>query len=364
MPSEEQTQLNPKQLRNRRSRILHDQAKEYREEKRVRAVAGESTKQSSAYLVRLYIVIGTAIIVTICAGLNYSRPSFISKPRKKQPSYHLATMYPPNVVVERDLPRFFRTYTIATPQNKEARRAAKRIAASRLAARKGNGNIRVILKAWDSSNIEQLLRRQICGADFSQAYDSTSSQERKEDMVMWCLLAIKNVEGFFLESVDILESALIAARRRGMVVRSSSSDSKLLNAYYLHPRNLEYESTKAILPSKVLAWILSNPEDVVPSIAEYRRMLQEYLHELVHSEGNDDKYMVLDEVCQPYPPKRAIFKQCGVDVFRPDACCYFVIPESEGGRFGDSSSGDDEEEKVIRPQTLRAGVQDGNEASS
>jgi hypothetical protein len=273
-------------------------------------------------------------------------------------------MYPPNVVTERDLPRFFRTYTIATPENKEARMAAKRIAASRRAVKKGNGNIRVILKAWDSSNIEQLMQRQICGADFAQAYHYTSSQERKEDLVMWCLLATKVVEGFFLESVDMLESALIVARRRGIVVKSSSSDSNVLNSYYLHPRNLEYETTKAILPSKVFAWILANTEDVVPSTAEYRRMLQEYIHELVHSEGNIDNYMVLEEVCQPYPPKRSIGKQYGVDVFRPNDCCYFVIPESEGvRRFGSSSSGDEKEEE-IRAKALRDGSKDGNEVSS
>lgn len=65
---------------------------------------------------------------------------------------------------------------------------------------------------------------QYCGSDFSQVYPN-STEERKNDMVMWCLLATKVVEGFFLESVQLMDSALILAKGRGMVVKASSSSS-------------------------------------------------------------------------------------------------------------------------------------------
>jgi hypothetical protein len=54
----------------------------------------------------------------------------------------------------------------------------------------------------------------------------------------------------------------------------------------------------AVLPSKVLTWILAHPEEVVPDLVEYRQMLQAYIYELVHSDGDDDnKYLILEEVC-------------------------------------------------------------------
>ena len=329
MSNNEQAQLllTPRQLRNRRQRIIRDQVQEHREEKKIRALAAEANTQSSAFMVKFYIVVGMAILVTILALLHHLKPNFLYKQRTaKQRPYHLSTMYPPNVVAERDLPRFFRSYTIATPQNKEARMAAVKISASRKALKEGNGNLKVVLKAWDASNIDQLLEHGACGVDFHQAYESASSVERKEDLLMWCLLTTRYAEGFFLESVEMLQSAFIKARRRGMVVKSS--DSGLSNAYYLHPRNLGYDSTFAVLPSKVLTWILANSEDVVPSTEEYRRMLREYIDALVHSEGNEDKYMILEEVCQPYEPPRSIGKRCGID-----DCCYFVVPDSEGGNF-------------------------------
>ncbi len=68
--------------------------------------------------------------------------------------------------------------------------------------------------------------------------------------------------------------------------------------FYLHPRNLSNDSTMAVLPSKVLTWILAHPEEVVPDLVEYRQMLQAYIYELVHSDGDDDnKYLILEEVC-------------------------------------------------------------------
>ena len=334
--------LTSSQLRNRRARILRDKTKEKREEEIFNDRARKSNKSASTYMKRLYIVIGTAIIVTICAGLNYTRPPFLfGKKGKKQRAYYLATMYPPNVLLERDLPLFFLTYSIATPENKEARKAAKRIAASRKAVKAGNGNLRVLLKAWDSSHVQKLLDRQICGMEFNQAYLSTKSQERRDDLIMWCLLATEVVEGFFLESVDMLESSFILARQRGIVIQSASSDKRISTAYYLHPRNLEVESSMATLPAEVLTWILANPEEVVPNLSEYRQMLQEYIHEAVFSERGTDNYLVLEEICQQTLPKRAIAQQCGVNGGPTEGCCYFVVPESEGGAFSDSSDDED-----------------------
>ena len=104
---------------------------------------------------------------------------------------------------------------------------------------------------------------------------------------------------------------------------------------------------------RLLSWILSNPEEKVPALQEYRQMLQRYIYELVHSEGNEDKYMYLDEVCQDTPPKRVMAKECGRSGRSAQECCYFVVPESEGMfAESDSSSDDADESRTLRSREI------------
>ena len=74
--------LNPQQLRKLPASILRDQARktrEQREEDSIKDQVSKANKQSSSFMLQLYLVIGTAIIITICAGLNYTRPRFLNK---------------------------------------------------------------------------------------------------------------------------------------------------------------------------------------------------------------------------------------------------------------------------------------------
>jgi hypothetical protein len=255
----------------------------------------------------------------------------------------MATIYPPNVVVERDLPRFFQTYTIATPKNQHARKAVIHVANSRNALKYGTGNLRVFLKAWDDSNVQQLLERNICGKHFAVAY-RTSSTQRQDDLLMWCLLTTRIVEGFFLGSVEMTGNALVMAKQRGMIVLQSDGESiqgeeesaastgrdrnrgRISNAYYLHPRLEGEESLVAALPSMVLDWLLEHPEN---TLADPIISLQETIYRFIKSENMEDRYMILEEVCQETEPDRAIGKQCSSDW--KARCCYFVVPRSEGG---------------------------------
>jgi hypothetical protein len=155
---------------------------------------------------------------------------------------------------------------------------------------------------------------------------------------MWCLLATRLVEGFFLESVEMIDTALFLTRNRGMVVKRQSpfgtedDHGTLSNAYYLHPRmnNTDIDW----IPSKALAMLISSPEDVVGDPSEAREMLQRFLYELVIAKGNEENYIVLDEICQQQRPHRAIAVNCphgGEE--GSSGCCYFVVPERYRGRF-------------------------------
>lgn len=354
--------MTPHQLRQRRTRILKDKASESQGEREWQETAQKGQETRNYYMTKFYVVFFTALVVTIVAILNHTRPSFLFKRRKAQPPMYLATIYPPNVVMERDLPRFFQTYSIATPNNKDARRAAIKVANSRRALKEGTGSLKVVLKAWDSSNIDLLLQRNVCGKNFEDAYRS-SSQQRQDDLLMWCLLTTRITEGFFLESVEMIDNAFITARKRGMMVRKADESSseeegtgRISNAYYLHPRLPgEEEAKTAPIPAMVLGWLLNHPEN---DLSDPSKSLQEAIYDAVSSmENGMDRYILLDEVCQATQPRRAIGKHCTNGP--TEECCFFVVPEAVGGNVGRNL--EDEEEIASQRQSLREGVKEDDD---
>jgi len=317
--------MNEKQLRNRRQRIIQETAKEQEEIKKVTNIAKQSNRQASNYFLKLYLVLGTAVVVTIVAALNYTQPKLFKR-RKTSPPYYFTTLYPPGMDIDKELPRFFRSYSVATPQNKAARVAMKRVVQSRHNLQRGNGNIQVFLKSWDETHIEMLQERTFCGTDWKVAYDK-ASPSRQESLLLWCLLATRVTDGIFLESVDMLQSALILARQRGIVVRSTETGYS--TSYYVHPRrdSNELSSPLARVPSKLLQWMLANPEDFMENEQEAQDLLEEHLYRLVQEEEGSE-YMVLDQVCQTDRPRRSVAREC-----QGDSCCYFVVPDSYGGNL-------------------------------
>jgi hypothetical protein len=324
--------LTPRQqLRQRRIRMLTDQYRERKEQEHMHHEKRRGTQEE--YMTKLYIVVATAVVVTVVALLNYTRPAFLFRHKKAPPPVYMATLYPPTVIMDRDLPRFFRTYSIATPDNEHARKATIKVIRSRRALNHGTGNLKVILKAWDEYAIGQMMERNICGLDFEVAYRS-STLERQNDLVTWCLLTTRITEGFFLDSVEVMSNAFLLNKNRGMVVQTANG--RLSNSYYIQPRLLDDgDSHPAPLPAKVLTWLLDHPES---SLENPTVSLQETIYQLVSEEEYRDRYMYLDEICQQNgdPPSRAIARQCQRQRSHDhssssDVCCYFVVQQSEGG---------------------------------
>jgi hypothetical protein len=293
------------------------------------------TSNSSNYFLKLYTVVGLAIIFTFAAFLNYTRPKFFFGKPIKRKTFRLVSIFPPGMKVDSDLPRFFRSYSISTPQNEEARMAVIKSVNSRNVLKRRSGSNKAFLKTWDASTVSMLLDRGICGSDFEADY-YTSSDERKNDLIMWCMMSVTRSEGFFLNTVEIVESPLLLTNGRGIVVKSATSPTSLSIDFYLHPRNVTDEQDMAIIPSKLLAWMLDNSVTEVQTYAEYREKAQDYLYGLVFSDSNEENYMVLQEVCQSYKPPRTIGEICKVD-----PCCYIVVPEIYGGSMFDNSSSED-----------------------
>jgi len=338
--------MTSQQLRQRRARVLQDKQKEENGQKQWQEIAEQGKERRSYYMTKFYIVIISAIIVTVVAVLNYTRPALLYNRQPPPPPLFLATRYPRDVIMDRDLPRFFHSYSIATAHNLPARNAAIQFANSRNALQLRTGNLRVILKGWDTSHVDLLLERNLCGRQFERAYTNSSSPERQDDLLMWCLLATEITEGFFMESVEMINNAFTLARKRGMLVRKSSDGGsstrgRISNAYYIHPR-LPEEDPDTInppLPSQMLWWLHEHPES---SLEDPTAAFQQALYDVAFSEAHQGRYMVLDEICQETQPKRAIAKQCSKET--TDRCCYFVVPESEGGRIDEDAEA---QEKIL-----------------
>ena len=336
------TELTTQQIRQRR-RFLKSSHEEEAKNQQIKMAVKQWNSPGNMYFLKLYLVISAALICTVAAVVTHYKPDLIptllGKKTMKEKPFKIASVFPPNIILNRDLPRFFRSYSIATQDNQAARIAASRSAKTRIALRKVPGsNFKVYFRTYDDYAVRHLLEGRGCGHQFNPVYDS-SSDERKSDLIMWCLLGTNAVEGFLQNSVQIVKSPLSMTKGRGIVVRPSSNPDKALSSlFYLHPRNLtQKEPIINRIASRVLTWILSHPETDAANYDEYREMMQAYIHELVHSEGEEENYIFLDEVCQPYRPPRTVAENCEGEI-----CCYFVLPDTHYSILFEESSSSDE----------------------
>jgi hypothetical protein len=342
-------------LRQRtRAKIIHDKNEDRRIENIIKQSIMKNSSQRSSHFWKTFFIIFTALCCTV-AALIRSKPHLIRRLLRRNkdiPTFHFATRYPNNVILGRDLPLFFRFYSIATPENESAQDAVRKVCNSRTQLRKRAGKINAILKAWDESNIENLLNEDVCGNEFVDAYRSKgTTQQRKDDLLMWCLMATRVTEGFFMEDVEIIDSPLFLTRNRGIVVlKKSSGDGyggELSTAFYLHPRT--DKNVINWIPSKILAMLISNSQkeqnDNINEEEEddIQEMIQKLLYDMVITQGNENNFLILEEICgQENQPERSIaIDRSSIDDGNGD--CYFVIPEKYGGNLKAKKNSDDDE---------------------
>ena len=337
-------------LRNRRNQILRDKAQEEHDHSVLKEQVKQSSDRSSYMMMRLYIVVGTAIIVTIVAGLHQIRPRFLypnrysndptsnndksAQIRKK--AYSFGTLYPSGIILDRDLPRFFRTFAIATPENKDARVAVRKVAESRIHLK--DAGVKVVVKAWDDRNVRRYIERNLCGPEFARAYNlAHDNYERQQDLLMWCLLAARVVEGFFIHDIDIVNSPLVFAKGRG-IMGKIVDEPRISSSFFVVPRTMSADQAMQ-LPLNVFDWLLDNDQAHYPSREEYREKLERFIYdELVTTTQSQDQYLTLDVQCTPTKSERAIARYCPSQASNMEIqsldCCDFVMPLSEGGDFG------------------------------
>ncbi len=326
-------------LRQRRAQMIADIQEEEFVKKVIQSKL-ESNSQST-HTFKTVVIVLTAIVCTLGAFIHSQNPNFFKKFSKKPiPTFQLATRYPANVIMERDLPRFFRQYTIATPENFKARQAVIRMLKSREHLRRRAGRIKTVLKAWDDTNVDRLLNQGICGDEFEKAY-RRANQPRKDDMLMWCLLASRVSEGFFKESLEMIDSPLFLTRKRGIVIKRqppagvADGYGALSTSFYLHPRKVDSTEIHRI-PTKILSMLLSAPEQEMNDDAQ--DVIERMLYDQIVTQGNEDDFLILEEVCQGTRPERAI----AFESVNSDNGCYVVVPKKYGGNFEPDDDDDDD----------------------
>ena len=334
-------------LRNRRNQILRDKAQAEREHNVLKEQVRQSRDRSSYMMMRLYIVVGTALMVTIVAGLYQIRPRFLYPNRNNDPrsdqvrkkAYTFGTLYPSGVILDRDLPRFFRTFAVATPDNELARSAVQKVAKSRKNLK--DAGLKVVVKAWDDRNVRKYIERNLCGPEFAQAYNlAHDNYERQQDLLMWCLLAARVVEGFFIKDVDIVNSPIIFAKGRG-IIGKWDSEERISSSFFVVPRTMPTDKA-TLLPLKVFDWVLDNDQAHFSSRQEYRETMERYIYkELVTTMQSQDEYLTLDVTYSENKSERAIARHCSSQDMAASACSDFVLPLSEGGNFGTDDDSND-----------------------
>jgi hypothetical protein len=331
-----------------RQRHRQQMAQDKREEKRIQQRMEAYSTQTNQYMLKFYMVLATAVVVTVVSILHHVKPRFLYGAKQtKAPPFFLGTCYGPKVNLKQSLPYFFRSYSIATDDNLRERKAMRRVFHN--SKKLNSAGAPSVLKGWDDTKLDFYIRqRNLCGDDFEQAYQEALDNQdwmRQQDLVEWCLLTTRVVEGFLMTNVTIHNSPLIFLKERGLLLESKRSGYS--TAAYLEPRHdpLEDRTRMAQLPSLVLTWLLTN--DIAISGADYREELHAYVEQLVQRRGKE-KYLILEEDCSsPTKPRRTMLSTCEVDLedlSRKDGtCCYYVLPMSASSHFQDREDEDEDE---------------------
>ena len=106
----------------------------------------------------------------------------------------------------------------------------------------------------------------------------------------------------------------------------SDGNVSLSTSFYLHPRSYN-SSAINWAPSKILGMLISDGDQ--DADMDGQEKIERMLYELVVTEGHENEFLILDEICQTMRPERSIAFESG----KNSGPCYFVMPEKYGGRF-------------------------------
>jgi hypothetical protein len=294
----------------------------------------------------------------------------------------IMTIYPADMPIKRDLPRFFQSYAIVTPENLPARRAVRQVAAvRRIATDSGRFNQKLKLQAWEHEDFTRQLPGHsldsFCGAGFNNQYTYQQKQileseastgnvnvddrTRPDDLMYWCILQSGQHDGFVRWNVTV-EASLTRGMPGvvGVYTDLETGQRRVRPSFLFLPirerkKKNDHEDTEmsTTVPFKMIKWLI-NPVNALYTQADYEIALYKFIEEeadrwvLLHAACTVSERSTLDTT------QRRVVTECHDDdktTGEDETCCAIYDPQL--GPYLIRHRHDDDDVDVERRRKLR-----------
>lgn len=260
------------------------------------------------------------VVITIVGLLFYFYGPDLEGYFKKKPilvNRGIMTVYPETIPVRKDLPLFFRFYSLATPENQAAREANRHVAQHRQVLQDpGPFDQHIFLHAWEHEDFAQQIDRanitmdDFCGDGFQDNYQGASgtiSAKKRDDLLIWCLLARGNHDGYVKFQTETIRSG-ITRGRTGVAIRylhqkRIHSDSLLLLPIH-DMKDVKHRRDKKLEPSTMVGFAALGWLRVHGGLEEneYTQRFEEFLFECIEREQG--RWQIWNLACSPEDQNR------------------------------------------------------------
>ena len=315
----EGTNTRPVQLPiSKQQRILRDMAAQSEAESEERAVLERYQNQAYAssmkgYMRSLFLLVVVGIIGFGYVMYEYPTLIFPQRPARLV-DRRIMTIYPAALHIKRDLPRFFDSYAIVTPENLPARRAVRQVAAiRRIVIDSGRFNQKLTLQAWEHEDFTRQLPGKsfdsFCGAGFKNQYRFQQKQQqdqvepfniddrtRLDDLMYWCLMQSGQHDGFVRWNVTV-EASLTRGMQgvAGVYTDDITGERKVRPSFLFLPirapkKDDQDTGLSTEVPFKIMKWLL-DPANFQYTQEDYEKVLYKFIKE------EADRWVILHAAC-------------------------------------------------------------------
>ena len=348
--AEEKQSPSRRSRHSQQQRSMFRQMKTHRHMQHVQTLAvQESLSDLTCSYLKVLVGVCAVGLVLLCILVS---PSYVLKrtrnlfssdsSRPLLPSRNLVLIPPAHVSVKRMLPRVYRNYAVATPENAAARRVVRETAALRKFATHSGPYYRqhIALHTVEHEEVQAQLptdqdKDAVCGSGFARAY-STKNAAARDHLVLFCLLALGTHDGYILWNTTL--TASLTRGTQGVVakyVNQNRVHSSLLLLPILSRERVAKKQQQAndavqpstLLPLPTLEWLIRRVTGD-NSQTDYVRDLEEFLYARISQEPN---WVWLNAACSSADrarleaqQQRRIGTTCSEDDM--EECCSFYDP--------------------------------------
>jgi hypothetical protein len=342
---------------SKQDRLLRDMAAQNEAEFEERAVLERYQNQAYASSMRGYMrsLFLLAVVGIIGFGyVMYAYPTLIFPQKSARlVDRRIMTIYPAALHIKRDLPRFFDSYAIVTPDNLPARRAVRQVAAiRRIVIDSGRFNQKLKLQAWEHEDFTRQLPGQaldsFCSAGFKNQYRFQQKQQqdqveasidvddrtRLDDLMYWCLMQSGQHDGFVRWNVTV-EASLTRGMQgvAGVSTDTVTGEGKVRPSFLFLPIRAPKKDDQDVglsteVPFKIMKWLL-DPANFQYTQEDYEKVLYMFIKE------EADRWVLLNVACTVSErgifdtTKRRVVSEChdSSDNDDEETCCSIYDPQ-------------------------------------